>query len=149
MPPVQLFFLCSALLILPLAWVKGGHPERAGVALLIGAYVSGPFLQGYQIGDVMVAVAVCDLVVWSVFVGLALRYDRWWLLLASGAQSLNVLSHAAILLTPDLSTREAVAAQWVFGLVSLYALFSGILERHLSGERAASPALSRTPVPQT
>ena len=149
MPPVQLFFLCSALLILPLAWVKGGHPERAGVALFIGAYVSGPFLQGYQVGDVMAAVALCDLVVWSVFIGLALRYDRWWLLLASGAQSLNVLSHAAILLTPDLSTREAVAAQWVFGLVSLYALFGGVLERHLSGERAASPSLSRTPAPQT
>ena len=149
MPPVQLFFLCSALAILPLAWVKGGHPERAGVALFIGAYVSGPFLQGYLIGEVMVAVALCDLVVWSVFIGLALRYDRWWLLLAAAAQSLNVLSHAATLLTPDLTAREAVAAQWVFGLVSLYALFSGVLERHLAGERPASPTLSRTPALQT
>jgi hypothetical protein len=53
------------------------------------------------------------------------------------------------MVTPELTAREAIGAQWVFGLVSLYALFSGILERRLSGERAASPALSRTPAPQT
>ena len=149
MPPVQLFFLLSALLVLPLAWVKGGHAERAAVALFIAAYVSGPFLQGYQIGEVMAAVALGDLAVWSVFVWLALRYDRWWLILASAAQGLNVLSHAAIVLTPDITTREAVAAQWIFGLVSLYALLSGVLERHLAGEQAAGPPLYRMPATQT
>lgn len=149
MPPVQMFFLFSALVILPLAWVKGGHAERAAVVLFIGAYISGPFLQGYRIGEFMVAVALGDLVVWSVFLWLALRYDRWWLLLAAAAQSLNVLSHAAIILTPDVTTRDAVGAQWVFGLVSLYALLSGVLERHLAGERAAAPPLSRKMASQT
>ena len=149
MPPVPLFFLCSALAILPLAWVKGGHPERAGVALFIAAYVAAPFLEGFRIGETMPAIAVEDLIILSVLIWLALKYDRWWLLLASAAQSLNVLSHVALMVTPELTAREAIGAQWVFGLISLYALFSGILERHLSGERAASPALSRTPAPQT
>jgi len=149
LPSVQLFFLCSALVILPLAWMKGGHAERAAVALLVAAYVSGPFLQDIRVGRVLVVLALGDVIVWAVFVWLSLKHDRWWLLLATAAQSLNVLSHVALVLTPSLTARENVAAQWVFGLVSLYALLLGIAERRLAGERPAAPPLDRRSIAQS
>ncbi len=149
LPPVQMFFLASALVILPVAWLKGGHPERAGAALLIAAYVAAPFLGRFRIGEAMPGLAIEDVIILSVFLSLALKHDRWWLLLASGAQSLNVLSHVALLVASDVTAREAVGAQWVFGLVSLYALFAGLLERRLAGEPSAAPPLDRRKAAQT
>lgn len=140
---MQLFILCSALLIFPLAWIKGGHPERAVVATLVLAYASGPFAQQIQWGRLYVGVGVVDVIVWCVFVWLSLRHDRWWLLVAAAAQSLNVMASVVLVLTPTLTTRENVAAQWAFTLVSLYALLLGVVERRLAGERAAAPRLSR------
>jgi hypothetical protein len=142
LPPVQLFIIVSALVIFPLAWMRGGHPERAVVTILLVAYVSGPFVQSWQWGRLLAGVAVVDLVVWGAFLWLALRHDRWWLLLAAAAQTLNLVAHAALVMTPSLTTREHVAAQWVFTLVSLYALLLGVFERHLAGERPAAPSLT-------
>lgn len=142
MAPVQLFILCSAFVIFPFAWIRGGHPERAVVATLVLAYVSGPFAQQLQWERLYVGVFAVDVVVWGVFAWLSLKYDRWWLLVATAAQTLNVTASVVMILTPALTMRENVAAQWAFTLVSLYALLAGVFERHAAGERPVAPALN-------
>lgn len=145
MPSIQLFFLISTLMILPISWVKGGHPERMGVVVLLLAYVSGVFLQPFRIEKFLIGYALADIAMLVALVWMTLRYDRWWLFMASAAQGLAVLSYVTVLTRPELTVRENVAAQWVFGLISLYALLGGVFERWLAGEPPAAPALSSKP----
>jgi hypothetical protein len=142
--PVQLFIILSALAIMPFAWLRGAAPERAVAALLLAAYLSLPLIQGWRWGPVLVGVALNDLAVWAGMLWLTLRYDRWWLLLAAGAQTLNLLSHPVLLLAETITLRDSIAAQWAFTLVSLYALLLGVLERRLSGEKPGGFGLRRT-----
>lgn len=143
MPPTQLFFLISTMVILPVAWLKGGHAERMVAVILLANYLVGPFLQPARIGEVMFGLAVADLVLLGVLGWLTLKYDRWWLLLATAAQGLVVLAYLAVMTRPEITARENIVAQWVFGLITLYALLGGVLERWLAGERSAAPPLSR------
>lgn len=143
MPLTQLFFLISTVVILPVAWLKGGHAERMVAVILLANYLVGPFLQPARIGEVMFGLAVADLVLLGVLGWLTLKYDRWWLLLATAAQGLVVLAYLAVMTRPEITARENIVAQWVFGLITLYALLGGVLERWLAGERSAAPLLSR------
>lgn len=145
MPPTQLFFLISILVILPVAWLKGGHPERRGVVVLLATYLAGPFLQPIRIDNFLIGYAVADGALLAALIWMALKHDRWWLLVATAAQGLSVLSHLMVLTRPELTARENVAAQWIFGLISLYALLGGVFERWLAGEPAAAPPLSTRP----
>lgn len=61
MPPTQLFFLISTVVILPIAWLKGGHPERTGVAVLLVTYVAALFLQPLRIDRFFFGYAFTDL----------------------------------------------------------------------------------------
>jgi hypothetical protein len=145
-PPTQLFFLISTVVILPIAWLKGGHPERMGVVVLLINYVSGIFLQPARVGEFMFGLAAADLVLLGVLGWLTLKYDRWWLIGATAAQGLVVLAYLAVLTRPEITARENIVAQWVFGLITLYALLGGVFERWLAGERSAAPPLSARPV---
>jgi hypothetical protein len=142
LPPTQLFFLISTLMILPIAWLKGGHPERTGVVVLLLAYLSGVFLQSVRIDRLMIGYAIADLFMLAALIWMTLKYDRWWLFVASAAQALSVLSYLAVLARPELTARENVGAQWVFGLIALYALLVGVFERWVAGEPPAAPELS-------
>lgn len=143
---MQLFIILSALVIFPFVWLKGARPERAVVAILLACYLSLPFVQGWRWGEVLIGIAITDLVGWLAFIWLSLRYDRWWLLIATGAQTLNLMAHPVLLLVPEITVRESVAAQWVFSLVSLYSLLLGVLERHLAGE---TPGMGQAPHTQS
>ena len=146
MPPTQLFYLISTLVILPAAWVRGGHPERTGVVVFLITYLSGLFLQSLRFDRFMIGYGIADVFMLTALIWMTLKYDRWWLVVASAAQALSVLSYLTILTQPDLTARQNVAAQWVFGLISLYALLGGVFERWLAGERPAGPPLSARPV---
>ena len=145
MPPTQLFYLISTLVILPIAWLRGGHPERTGVVVFLITYLSGLFLQSLRFDRFMIGYGIADIFMVTALMWMMLKYDRWWLLVASAAQALSVLSYLTILTQPDLTARQNVAAQWVFGLISLYALLGGVFERWLAGERPAAPSLSERP----
>lgn len=145
MPPTQLFFLISTVVILPIAWLKGGHPERTGVAVLLVTYVAALFLQPLRIDRFFFGYAFTDLAMMAALIWMTLKYDRWWLFVASAAQGLSVLSYLTLLSRPELTARENIAAQWVFGLISLYALLAGVFERWLAGEPPAAPPLSSRP----
>jgi hypothetical protein len=144
-PPTQLFFLISTVVILPIAWTKGGHPERMVVVVLLVNYLAGLFLEVARVGEFMFGLAAADLVLLIVLGWLTMRYDRWWLLLATAAQGLVVLAYLAVLTRPEITARENIVAQWVFGLFTLYALLGGVFERWLAGEPSAAPDLSARP----
>ena len=145
LPPTQLFYLISTLVILPIAWLRGGHAERMGVVVLLLAYVAGALLLPLRVDRLLIGCAITDVGMLAALVWMTLKYDRWWLILASAAQTLSILTYLALLTRPELTVRENVAAQWVFGLISLYALLGGIFERWLAGEPPVSPSLSTRP----
>ena len=146
MPPTQFFFLISTIVILPFAWLKGGHPERMVVVVLLINYLSGLFLQVARVGEFMFGLAAADLVLLGVLGWLTLKYDRWWLVGATAAQVLVILAYLAVLTRPEITARENIVAQWLFGIMTLYALLGGVFERWLAGEEAAAPPLSAQPV---
>lgn len=128
------FIILSALVIFPLAWIKGGPPERWIASILAASYVGTLLLQDWFIGRLQIGLVLIDLVGWLAFVALTLKYDRWWLFLATSAQTLNLLSHQAAYLAPDLSLRDNFTIQMTFTIVSLYAIPLGVVERRLAGE---------------
>jgi hypothetical protein len=131
---VKHFIILSALIIFPFAWFRGGPPERWVATILAISYVATLALQNWFIGRLQIGVALLDVFAWLAFVALALRYDRWWLLLATSAQTLNLLTHQAAYLTPDLSLRDNYTVQMVFAIGSLYAVLLGVMERRMAGE---------------
>ena len=135
MPPLQLFYLISTAAILMIGWWKGGAPERSGVLALLVAYLATGLVKTVEVGGLRVGVAAVDVALAIVLIGLAMRHRRWWLLLAAANQILVVMAHVTAVADPTLGLRVSVASRWVFGLVVLYALLGGVVERWLAGER--------------
>ena len=141
MTPLQSFFLGSTLAIFALGWVKGGHVERQGVLFLLVAYVAALLVEDLKLGVLQTGVMATDAVLLAAFTWMALRYDRWWLLVAVACQVLAIIAHTALWLDPEIGLRSNVVTRWLFGLIQLYALAGGVLERWLAGEAPAFPGL--------
>jgi hypothetical protein len=141
MTPLQTFFLISTLVIFAIGWLKGGHPERQGVLFLILAYVSSVLVQDMNRGEHQTGVMVTDVILLVGLLWMAFRFDRWWLLVAVACQILAVIAHVALWLDPEIGLRSNVVTRWLFGMIQLYALAGGVIERWLAGEAAAFPGL--------
>ncbi|MBA4809250.1 hypothetical protein [Brevundimonas sp.] len=50
---------------------------------------------------------------------LTVRFDRWWLIMASAAQLVTVLTHVMALIAPQLLLRTNVEVRWMLGLMLL------------------------------
>ncbi|WP_404416793.1 hypothetical protein [Brevundimonas vesicularis] len=98
-----------------LIW-KGRRPEReAGVGLFLAQLLSG-WVDHLAFGQFRWAVAVISLGLLVLLIRLSLRYDRWWLLFAAGAQLLAFATHVSSLIGPDALTWSIVTARmtvWV------------------------------------
>ncbi len=141
MAPFQLFYLLVSLGVFTLAWLRGGHTERAGVGIMVAAYLASFAAQGITLREFRVGEAAVDLIVLLAFVWLALRRDRWWTLAASAVCALTMVAHAAIFLTPDLQQqhiRMDVAGRWGLGVFLILCMAGGVVERWMAGEPAVS-----------
>ncbi len=70
---------------------------------------------------------------------LTVRFDRWWLILAAGAQLVTVLTHVMALTSPHLLQRTNVEVRWILGLALLGLLaFAPFEARRLRGTSARS-----------
>ncbi len=137
MPPLQAFYLISSAVIFALAWTRGGHVERRVVGIMLLAYVASLLLlpwatDRYRPGDILV-----DTLFLIALGHLALTRDRWWLIIAVAAQVLTMVSHAHLLLTPEVSLRDNVAVRWAFVVVML-SLVSSLKRRPTSWQRAGA-----------
>lgn len=153
MAPFQIFYLLLSLVVFAVAWLRGGHTERAGVALFVAAFVAsflaqGITLDGFRLGEAMVDAAFFGALVW-----LALRRDRWWTLAAAALGGLTMVAHVLMFLTPDLTEAhirgDIISRAWGIGTMLTLCLAGGVVERWLAGEEPASrsarwaPARSR------
>ncbi len=141
MAPFQIFYLLLSLLVFAVAWMRGGHTERAGVAIFVLAFVASLMVQPltvnqFRLGEALVDLALCGALVW-----LALRRDRWWTLAAAAFAGLTLIAHALMFMTPHLEqahVRMDVASRWGIGVLLILCLAAGVLERWMAGERPAS-----------
>lgn len=141
MTPLQIFYLVSTVAIFAIAWLKGGHPERQGTVFLLLAYVSAVLVEDVQFQQHQVGVMATDTILLGGFVWMCVRWDRWWLLVAVACQVLALVAYATMWFDPDITLRSNVVTRWLFGLIQLFALGAGVIERWLAGEAAAFPGL--------
>jgi len=143
--PLQTFFLVSSMAILALGWLKGGHAERQVVLFILLAYVFSLLMQDVHWGRQQTGVMAVDTVFLIAIFWMSLRHDRWWLLFAVACQIMAIVTHVTLWLDLGITPRSNAVTRWLFGLLLLYALAAGVLERWLAGERAASPGLGPQP----
>ncbi|MBF0665665.1 MAG: hypothetical protein IR159_09035 [Brevundimonas sp.] len=124
------------------AWLRGGHVERFGVAVLICDYVVTAVVDGRP-GEQLVA-AASAIAVMLMFAWLSFRSGRWWPLVATSGLILCVMVFVLEWLDPALSGYAARSAQVGLWLLVYLALLAGAGERWLAGERPVSgPAMWR------
>lgn len=124
--------LVAALVVLGvcgLAWAWGRPPERWGATAIFLAYLAALLAQNTtdwlspQIGLVLV-----DIGLLTALGGLALRTNRYWLIVATGLQLLTVLAHAAVMLDRSVLPLAYIIVLNLIGYLVLGALLIGIFE---------------------
>jgi len=138
MTPFVLLYLLVTVAALAVAWLKGGHPERLGAAVWLGAWLLASPMNHLRAGDLRWAVALVDLAALAAFLWLALRYERWWPLGVSACLVLTVAVHLASLLTAEMTPLGEASAQLGPGMLATLVLGAGAFERWLAGEAPAS-----------
>lgn len=141
MAPFQIFYLLLSLTVFALAWMRGGHTERAGVVIFVFGFLISFMLQGLTLNNFRLGDALIDLGLLIALVWLALRRDRWWTLAASAFAGVTLIAHALMFMTPDLTLshiRVDVASRWGIGVLQILCLGAGVLERWMAGERPVS-----------
>lgn len=118
-------------------WLKGGHTERFGVAVLLLAHLIELFIVEWQVGELEAGIAGTQAILLLILGRLALRSKRWWPIAVTGCLILLIMVHLLVVLT-SVSFYAAISAR--VGLWHLLYLFvlAGVLERWLAAERAVS-----------
>lgn len=126
--PLWIFGIVLTFTALGLLIWKGHRPEReAGVAFFLAQLLSG-LVDHLAIGQFRWAVALVSVSLLAVLVRLSLRYDRWWLLLAAGAQILAVGTHVSSLVGPDALTWSIVTTRMVVWVQMMVLALFGVWE---------------------
>ena len=84
-----------------------GPSAKRPLGLFLAQILSG-WVDHLVIGQFRWAVATISLGLLILLIRLALRYDRWWLLLAAGAQMLAFVTHLSSLVGPGALTWSIV-----------------------------------------
>lgn len=138
MTPFQIAGFIVCFLVFATAWLKGGHPERFGVTANVACWLVSVFASALTIGGVAVGVALVDVALTAVFVGMALRGERWWPFAAAAFMILTLLVYVAVIVTPELDRRADYAARLGLYLCVVATLLIGVVERWLAGEPPVS-----------
>lgn len=127
-----------AQLSITVGWLKGGHPERFGAAVLLLDYLATELADQWQIREIYLLAVTQDVVVMLIFGGLALRADRWWPIAVTALLTLCVLNRVIGMANPDLSRFAMLSAGIGFWILIYTAMLAGAVERRLAGEAAVS-----------
>lgn len=87
--------------------------------MVLAAFVATQIATPLEIADWRVGVAAVDAIGFSLLMGLAVRFDRWWLIGAAAIQFVTVLTHFVGFVEPDLLLRTNVLVRWILGLALL------------------------------
>lgn len=127
-----------ACLSISVGWLRGGHPERFGAAILLLDYLVSRLGEQLQIREIFLVSVTQDFVFMLIFGWLALRVDRWWPIVVTASLALCILVRVIGMANPDLSTFAMYSAILGFWLVLYTAMLAGVWERRLAGERGVS-----------
>lgn len=127
-----------SILTFALGWLKGGHPERVGVLVMMVAYVVSVLGSQVRVGDVFVVDVISDVVLTLIFGWLAIRADRWWPVAVTGVMALTLGVHMSAALGTEVGLKAQVSARVGLGLLLILVMLIGVAERWLAGERAVS-----------
>lgn len=153
MTPVQTAVLYFTMATILIAWTRGGHPERLGAcAILVWMMVSiasPSWLHHVMIGPLPLFEVMLEVVLLTIFVGMALKGGRWWPFAAAAVATLSVLVYLALVFVPEFDRRAEISAHVGLGAAMDLALLAGVGERWLAGERPVGAAWwnSRPTVP--
>ncbi|MDB5468880.1 MAG: hypothetical protein JWR84_440 [Caulobacter sp.] len=115
------------------AILRGGRPEKIAGVVIAVAWVGSSLLQDrIHILSPQWAVAWLDVVLFAIFVGMALRWRRVWLIVACATQLLTAATHFTALLDPRLFALAIITAYYVWSYATLIALAWGT---HLAARR--------------
>ncbi|MFN3837327.1 MAG: hypothetical protein ACK4MI_06375 [Brevundimonas sp.] len=112
--PLSLVLEILTYAVMALLLWKGRTPERIVVVALFVLQFGTPLVDHLFVGQLRWGVAILSFAMFCLLTTLALIYDRWWLLLAAGAQLIAVSTHLAgpagsdALLWSIVSTRMVV-----------------------------------------
>ena len=129
---VAAHFLAWAAFVVAVA--AGGRTERLAALVLMVDYLATAVVYtlgvpwGYEIGAAIEGITTLALL-W-----LALRRERWWLIVAAAGLFLSSMTRLIALLHPDIDRYEADSAQIGQWIVVYLALMAGAFERWLAGE---------------
>ena len=119
-------------------WWKGGRVERLGAAILVCDTLLTPAIVGLAAPGAHRAAMMVQILTALAILWLTLRFDRWWLFVASGALILCGLVTVMEALNPALSLYAALSAQLGLWALVYLSLLAGAGERWLAGERPAA-----------
>ena len=130
--PAMVGFVVMAAVCL-YALLRGGRPEKIAGGVIAVAWVASSLLQDrIHILSPQWAVAWLDVVLFVVFVIMALRWRRGWLIIACATQLLTAATHFTTLLDPRLFALAIITAYYVWSYATLIALAWGT---HLAARR--------------
>ena len=122
--PLSLLLECLTYVAMALLLWKGRTPERIVVVALFVLQFGTPLVDHLFVGQLRWGVAILSFAMFCLLTTLALIYDRWWLLLAAGAQLIAVSTHLAGLAGSDALLWSIVSTRMVVWFeLMLLALF--------------------------
>jgi hypothetical protein len=143
--PLWIFGTCLTIVALGMLVWKGGWPERQAAAGLFFAQLLSGWVDHLVLGQFRWAVALISLGLLVLLVRLSLRYDRWWLMLAAGAQFLALGTHLSSLVGPDALTWSIVTTRmvaWVeIMMLALFGVWEANAAPYARSERLKTSAL--------
>ena len=125
-----------------LAMAGIGRPvDRWAVAAVVASVAIETMAGDVAWGTWRAGVAITNLGLFLVLWALAERGERWWLIFASAAQLLSVLSHVWPWITPGIHTWSGVGLRRALWLTLTGILYLGVLEAWLSRRLALEARL--------
>ena len=145
--PLSLLLECLTYGVMALLLWKGRTPERIFVVALFVLQWGTPLVDHLFIGHFRWGVATLSIGMFCLLVGLALRYDRWWLLLAAGAQLIAVSTHLAGIAGSDALLWSIVSTRMVVWFELLLLALFGVWEARAApyAHHKSRPATVRAP----
>lgn len=121
-------------------WLRGGHPERFGAAVLLLNHLAAMITYRWEIGGFFWALAIHDSVLLLIFAWYSFRSARWWPFAVTAGFILIALTRLIDILDPNFSQRDMFSAHVGLWFVVDMSLLAGVVERYLAGEPHAGPS---------
>lgn len=148
--PLWLFGIIFTYTAIVLLLWKGRTPERvAAIAMLLANWLS-PLVDHLYIGNIRWAVGLVSTSLFLTFLLLSIRYARWWLLLAAGAQLLVLVTHVMTIIGFETLTWSLVSTRMTIWIEIVALAFFGAWEAmrapyaHTPAHRASNDAVRIT-----